>query len=78
MYAAFKAIPQFKAEKVFQDLTNLFEEQLDVQSEVFEFEEKFQAKLLCKSEFQVQEIQAPQSKRARKMEDGDFGETCSM
>jgi len=76
MYAAFTVIPQFKVEKVFQDLTNLFEEQLDVQSELFEFEEKFQAELLCKTHFPIHELEAPKSKRARN--DGDFDETCSM
>ena len=49
---------------------------MDVQSEVFDFEEKFQAQLLCKTQFPVCDIEAPKTKRARS--DGDFDETCSM
>lgn len=78
MYAAFEVIPQFKCQKVFQELANLFEEQLDIQSEIFTLEEEFQAKLLCKTKLlpPTSVVQPPKTKRSRN--DGDHDEDCSM
>ena len=78
MYSAIQTIPEYRIRDIFKQLAIMFGEEIEIQEEIFNVEEEFKAKMICKmDETDDEDVVIQSSSKRAKNNDGDFDMSIS-